>query len=78
MILKLVVIFFIILCLYSMLKSDCGCNGFTPGTFTKWTDRNTPVKRCLNNCQGNRYREYLPCMYNCLSNDTFRKHYYLH
>ena len=75
-----------------MLKSDCGCNGFTPGIFTnkwsdrdkvgdlyvKWTGRNTPIKRCLNNCQGNRYREYLPCMYNCLSNDKFRKHYYIY
>ena len=78
--LKYIILFIILYCLYIYLSpKSCGCNieGFTPDTYVKWTGRNNPVKVCLNNCQGNRYEEYLPCMYNCLSNDTFRKHYYL-
>ena len=75
-----IIILIILYCLYTYLsKKDCGCNveGFTPNTYVKWTGRNNPTKVCLNNCHGNRYEEYMPCMYNCLSNDTFNKHYYL-
>ena len=80
--LKYIILFIILYCLYTYLYPkgcNCGCNveGFTPGTHVDWTGRNNPTKVCLNNCQGNRYDEYLPCINNCLSNDTFRKHYYL-
>ena len=80
--LKYIILFIILYCLYIYLfPKSCGCGfnveGFTPDTYVEWTGRNNPTKVCLNNCQGNRYDEYMPCMYNCLENDTFRKHYYL-